>query len=540
MPDPGTFAEFHFLRPLWLLTLVPALLLWLVVGLRGNVERQWRKVIAPHLLDHLRVGTGDRWRFRPLHLVVLVLILGAVGLAGPTWEREISPLAEDTAPLVIALDVSNSMNAVDVQPTRLERAKQKARDVLALRTGARSALIAYAGSAHTVLPLCDDPTVFETFLAALETDVMPLKGKNPAEALAVAERLLADEPTPGSILFLTDGIATEHTAAFAEHSRRSEDEVLVLAVGTREGGPLRKGESGFQTDSAGRRVVATLDLDGLQALESGAGTFVAGVTVDDADVKRIQRQVQSHLREVQQQDQTARWKDQGYWMVLPVALLGLLWFRRGWTVRWSSAVLVLSFLTGCGSPARDDLRFVDLWLTADQQGRRHFDRGEYVEAAAAFEDPMWQGAAHYRNGDYEHAAEAFGRSTTAEASFNLGNAYVMAGRYEEALAGYEAALADRPDWPEAIANRDAVRALLERPMELPEEEQASGEPSFDPDEITFDEKGKQGQLGQIEVEQLNDDQLAEMWLRRLQTSPADFMRQRFAVEAAMNDSEAAQ
>ena len=342
MPDlAGLPADFHFLRPNWLLALAAALLLGLILGRRADAERRWRKVIAPHLLPHLTVGARDRWQVlskycRPRHLLVWVLILGALGLAGPTWEREVSPLAEDTAPLVIALDVSTSMNAVDVQPTRLERAKQKARDLLALRKGARSALVAYAGSAHTVLPLCDDPSVFETYLAALETGVMPRKGKEPARALALAEELLAGEATPGSILFLTDGIAEEHAEAFAEHAARVDDEVLVLAIGTREGGPVREGDSGFATDAAGRRVVTTLDARGLEALEARAGAFVAGATVDDADVERLQRRVQSHLREAQERDRTARWKDQGYWFVYPVALLGLLWFRKGWTVRWEA------------------------------------------------------------------------------------------------------------------------------------------------------------------------------------------------------------
>ncbi len=543
MPDPGAFAEFHFLRPWWLLVLPATLMLWLVLRRREDAERQWRRVIAPHLLVHLKVGTSERWRFRPLHLVVSVLVLGAVGLAGPSWEREISPFAEDTAPLVIALDVSSTMNAVDVQPTRLERAKQKVRDLLALRGGARSALVAYAGSAHTVLPLCDDPSVFETFLAALGSDLMPVGGKDPARALTLAEELLADETTPGSILFLTDGIAQEHVDAFALHAERSDDEVLVLAVGTRDGGPIRKryagaGESGFLTDAGGRRVVATLDVEGFQALESQAGAFVAGVTVDDADVGRIQRRVQSHLREVRQQDETARWKDQGYYLTVPVALLCLLWFRKGWTVRWGASVLLVLSLHGCASPTGGDLRFVDLWWTADQQGRRHFERGDYAEAAGRFDDPMWKGLAAYRAGDFELAVDSFARVATAEASFNLGNAYVMLGRYEEALTGYEAALVDRPAWGEATLNRDAVLALLQRPEDPPEEEQEPpGDPSFDPDEIVFDEEGEKGQRGEIERSQLTDEQLAEMWLRRLQTSPADFLRQRFAVEAARADSE---
>ena len=136
-------------------------------------------LIAPHLLEHLRVDAADRFRVRPIHLTSLAMLLGTLAVAGPTWDRELSPFAEDTAPLVIVLDVSQSMNAVDVQPTRLERAKQKVRDLLELRPGARTALVAYSGSAHTVLPLSDDATMFEAFLDGLDTDVMPRPGDEP-------------------------------------------------------------------------------------------------------------------------------------------------------------------------------------------------------------------------------------------------------------------------------------------------------------------------------------------------------------------------
>ena len=110
---------FHFLRPLWLLALVPTVVLYAAIR-ASSPERQWRQVIAPHLLEHLTVGGDGSFRFRPLHLVTLLLALGSIALAGPTWERERSPFAEDTAPLVIALDLSPSMNAIDVQPSRLE------------------------------------------------------------------------------------------------------------------------------------------------------------------------------------------------------------------------------------------------------------------------------------------------------------------------------------------------------------------------------------------------------------------------------------
>ena len=201
MADLGLYADFHFLRPLWLLTCVPAFLLWLLIRFGASLERRWRRIIAPHLLAHLKVGKEQRWRFRPLHLILLLMILGAIGAAGPTWQREASPFAEDTAPLVIALDLSTSMNAIDIQPTRLERTKQKIRDLVSLRTGSRTALIAYAGSAHTVLPFSDDPSLFETFLSALSTQIMPVDGQDPSKALDLAQEMLSSEPVPARFCF---------------------------------------------------------------------------------------------------------------------------------------------------------------------------------------------------------------------------------------------------------------------------------------------------------------------------------------------------
>jgi Ca-activated chloride channel family protein len=202
----------------------------------------------------------------------------------------------------------------------------------------------------------------------------------------------------------------------------------------------------------------------------------------------------------------------------------------GRIVAWAS-LAILAGVVGCSSTAAPT-RFADLWWTADQQGRRLLEQGEPGRAAERFEDPMWKGVAYYREGDFEQAADWFGRVATPEAAFNLGNANALLGRYEEALAAYDAALAERPAWPQAIENRETVAALIAQRLELPEDEQATGEPSLDPDEIRFDEKGEKGQVGEIQQSALTDEQLAEMWLRRLQTSPGDFLRQRFALEAA--------
>jgi len=477
------------------------------------------------------VGAHDGFRIRPIHLTTLGLVLGIIAVAGPTWDREISPFAEDSAPLVIVIDASLSMNAVDIQPTRLERAKQKVRDLLERRPGARTALIAYAGSAHTVLPLSSDATMFESFLDGLGTDIMPVRGKEPGQALQLADSILARDSVPGSILFMTDGISVDYTAEFAQHQQASADEIMVLAFGTVAGAPVRTGENQFAANPGGGRMLATLDREGLDALAGEAGIFVAGSTVDAADVDRLQRQVQSHLRVVQQDDPTARWKDSGYYLLIPLVLMALFWFRKGWTIRWSAAVLVL-VLAGCTSPrSTAEFAFIDLWLTPDQQGRRLYEEGLYEESARHFRDFMWQGTAAYRAGDMDGAILAWARVESPEAYFGLGNAYARLGSYEAAIASYDQALDLRTGWIEAEQNRALVESLIPPPPE--EEEGEAGQalpPNMDPDELVFDEEGEGGERGEVDQSLMSDEQLTEMWMRRLQTSPADFLRRRFAIE----------
>ncbi|HSV61635.1 MAG TPA: hypothetical protein VLJ19_22325 [Variovorax sp.] len=85
------FAHFHFLRPLWLLALLPAAFVLWAVGRHSDVRRRWRETIAPHLLDALVVQRRGRWRLRPVHLTAALIALGALALAGPTWQRERPP-----------------------------------------------------------------------------------------------------------------------------------------------------------------------------------------------------------------------------------------------------------------------------------------------------------------------------------------------------------------------------------------------------------------------------------------------------------------
>ncbi|MCZ6681356.1 MAG: VWA domain-containing protein [Candidatus Poribacteria bacterium] len=551
--------QFHFLRPVWLLLIFAAILFYRLVRRRENVKEQWRGLIASHLLDHLIVSQGEGSRFRPVHLACLVMVIGAVALAGPTWEREIPPFTEDKAPMVIVMDLSRTMDVIDVQPTRLERAKQKIRDLIDQRAGARNALFVYAGSAHMVLPLTEDPSVMDLFLSSLSTTLMPVAGKNAATALKAAQDLLTGEEVPGTILFITDGIKPEHFPAFTNHMNTHQDQIMILGVGTSQGGPVSTGTGRFLTDASGRRVVSKLDVQGLKALRDEAGVLVTTVTLDNADVEWIQRRAQSHLQAVQQEQAETRWRDFGYFLVFPIALLTVFWFRRGWTVRWTAVlffVLLGTQLTFAqpevaeGVPesvnvdsAKAEVQsseakgssfwniFLSLWLTPDQQGRRYFEKGDYAAAAQHFEDTFWKGISFYYDQDYESALNQFALSDSAEAFFYLGNCYARLKKYEEAVESYDQALKKKPDFTQAMSNRDLVAALIEKMKQAEEEAGEPGEPSFDPDEVKFDEKGKKGKKGKIPEFKLKPEDMAEIWMRNIQTTPANFLMWKFQLQA---------
>src|SRR5262249_58304839 len=140
----------------------------------------------------------------PIDLVAAALGLAGIAVAGPTWQQEPPPFGQDQAPMMVVIDLSPTMDATDVAPTRLERVKQKVHDLLALRPGSRTGLVVYAGTAHLVVPPAEDPALLALFLDALATDLMPVAGRNAPAALGLADALLAKEPAPGTILFFTD------------------------------------------------------------------------------------------------------------------------------------------------------------------------------------------------------------------------------------------------------------------------------------------------------------------------------------------------
>ena len=332
MPD----WDFHFLRPGWLLFIPYAL--WLHVRLRRaySATLQWQGAIAPELLEHLTVAGRGRRRLRPYQLMTVLLILMSLVVAGPTWDREITPFTEDRAPLVIAIELTPSMLARDQQPTRLERARHKVHDLLRRRRGARTAVIGYAGSAHQLLPFTDDTQLLEIYLEALHPSLMPEPGDAPTRALELAEQLLARESVPGTVLFLTDGIDRSGADAFGAFASRSGDQVIVLAFGGAEGGAIETEGLDLSLLPTADWLAPPVDRVGLDAVASAAGGSVIAASLEEDDISALVRRIHTHLVDAIEGDEALTWRDQSYPLVWVIAFCMLFWFRRGWTVQWRS------------------------------------------------------------------------------------------------------------------------------------------------------------------------------------------------------------
>ena len=324
---------FHFLRPAWLVVVPFALLAWWLVRRRVTREMPGADLIAPHLREALTVNREERRRFLAVDGVALTMSMLALAAAGPTWSKQPSPWFSETAPLVIAIEVTDSMRANDLQPTRLDRARFKVLDLIEQRTGSRTAILAYAGSAHIVMPPSKDVEVVKPFLESLDPLIMPKPGTNAAAVLPLAQELLADQTAVGTLLFVNDGFDSLDVPALAEYSQRPDAiSMVALVMGTDEGGVALMPDGSPAKAPGGGRLDTTIDASVLGRMESESDMPIIRATTDDADIRRLMRNIESNLAAAD--DPNAQWLDQAWWLTLPAALLTLGWFRRGWTMRW--------------------------------------------------------------------------------------------------------------------------------------------------------------------------------------------------------------
>lgn len=445
-------ADLHFLRPGWLLALLPAAaVLWLLWRNR-LAGGSWSRICDAELLPYLLENQASPKQRNRLIGTWLATLLCIVALAGPTWQRLPSPAFRNDSALVIALDLSKSMNAADSKPSRLAKARYKIADLLKQRKDGQTALLVFGGDVFTVTPLTSDNQTINSQLEALTSAIMPSPGSNLQLAITKAGELLRQAGlTQGHILLVTD--------SDAGNAKPVDDYRLsVLAVGSESGAPIPMPGGGFLKDDNGNMVIAKLDSAGLSALAAAGRGLYQPASAGDDDIQRLSNLfiLATPDSSRQQADlQLQQWDDKGPWLALLLLPWAALRFRKG----------LLSLALLCLLPLPRPVQAFDwqtLWQTADQRGQQAFDRQQYDQAAGAFENPQWRAAAQYRAGQYQQAAESLKDNPSADGQYNRGNALAKAGQLQQALEAYRQALSLDPNHADARYNKEAVEKLLQQ------------------------------------------------------------------------------
>ncbi|MDQ6991242.1 MAG: VWA domain-containing protein [Mariprofundaceae bacterium] len=473
---------FHFLRPWAGLTLLALLVLMYQIKQGKQRSGGWGKVCSPELLAYLQVGSGSvKGRTLPMWMVAWVGLCLTIALAGPVWKKIPQPIYQSDSALVIALDLSLSMDAQDIKPSRLERAKQKLTDLLRMHRDGQTALIVFAGTAHVVTPLTTDVETILSQLRELSTDLMPKQGGNLDAAMLQAMALFKQSSVAhGVVLLMTD--SNHYSDAVVQQWVQAGHRLDVIGIGTQEGAPIPKKSGGFLSDRQGNIIMPSLDMASLQHIAAlGHGTYHT-IQLQHDDLDDVLAQLKplawqdGHVQKAQQTYDT--WYEEGPWLLLLVMPFVLMGFRRG--------VLVVMLVASLHASPVEAFEWDDMWQTPQAKGQALMHEKKYAQAAKQLERNDWKLSAHYKQGNHKAAIEDFKhiKQPTADDVYNYGNALAHAGKLDAAIEAYKKSLAMKPSLQDAKDNM----ALLEKLKNKNEQKQEQKKKKSSKD----GKKGKQG------------------------------------------------
>lgn len=471
---------FHFLRPFFLWAFIPAILFVLRLYQIKSKRNFWADKVDKKLLPFLLVNEYHHQSRFFLSLLFVGWAVAIIALAGPTWEKLPSPSMRGESALVIVLDLSRSMDADDLYPSRLEAIRSQLIQQLKNKKEGSVGLVLFAEQAFLAAPISQDASTTLDIIKHADTLIMPAQGSRPDRALLKALALLKrDKQKQAQVLLITDGAydKSEFKIAAAEITKNNYL-LTIVGVGTESGGsiPEAKGRKTPRT-GFGMTPKPRLDSGFLKSVADQAGATY--ISFNSPKVKNtpwiydIKEQIdQLNQKEEKHIDQ---WREYGPYLLLFLVPFASLAFRRGWL--GSDLLPLLLFASLSLSPAVSEAenspelsnlegKWRDLWIRQDYQAYQLFKKGLIKNAAEKFEDPSWKAAAWYRLGQFDKAAHYYAQLDTPEAHFNRGNALVQQGKLKEALDAFNKTLDMDIEFRDASYNRQLVEEFLESKKEL--------------------------------------------------------------------------
>tara|TARA_R110001599_G_scaffold5987_3_gene29639 strand:+ start:22074 stop:24050 length:1977 start_codon:yes stop_codon:yes gene_type:complete len=508
----------HWIRPELWWTVIPLVIAALLLARQSRQRGAWQKHIDASLLPYLLDGQSVTNATRSTALLIFAALLTWLALLGPAWQQAPTPLYKNTDALVVVLDLSPSMLAQDIQPSRIRQARFKLRDLLQLRKDGQTGLVVFAADAFVVAPLTDDINTLLTLIPGLHPGMMPQTGSNPLSGLVLAKDLLDQSGGEGRILLISDGVNQAQLKGLKDYITDSPYSLSVLAVGTQDGAPIPLPDGGFAKDGNGNIIVPALSSSELKALASAGSGDYRELSLDDSDIRGLNPDVASLSDDSKDESNILsdrhfdQWKDAGAWLALLLLPLALLGFRRSWL----PSLLLPLILLG-QTPQANAIEFNSLWQTPDQRGAALLD-SDPATAAKHFNNPAWKASAQYRAGDFAAAAETYAKLPGSDANYNRGNALAKAGKLDDAIAAYEEALKQDPTMSDALRNKKLLEDLKKQ-QEQQQNQDQSGEgekqnkdqqsQSSDQDQSQSDQKGQDGEKQESSEQSESDQQKSD-------------------------------
>ena len=478
--------DFQHPESLLLLWALPFLLGLLVYQHRSRAKN-WKQIASSRFSELLT----HRWRPQRAWSKMLCLVLAwtflVFALARPRWGFEWKDVPKGGIDLMVALDLSTSMLATDISPSRLERSKREMIDLLSLLQGDRIGIVAFAGEAFVQCPLTQDYRMAKMFISQLDVNLMPVQGTAVGSAIKKSidslEKASPEESQGKAILLITDG--EDHGTNPLEMAKLAKEKgirIFAIGIGSEEGAPIPLEKGGFKKDAAGNVIVSRLDAKTLEEIATLTGAQYLRSTTGSFELETIYKKgIRGELPD--QAYGTTRqkiWYERFPWFLLvalfflflEVAMREFVRPRRrknGAVLGWFFLPLLVFSFSERGQ--------------AGSAGEGLYQKKEYEKAVEAFQKEEGKNpedlvatynraVSQFRAGKFEGALEGFAKAAQSKdpqlqikSQFNLGNTLVTTGKLKEAAAAYEQVLQLSPQDKDAKENLEWVQRKLKEEEE---------------------------------------------------------------------------